>query len=119
MKRFGLALAVVLRLSAGSSSAAGATLLDEGDREVPDHRAATPPGWINIRPSDAPSPERIDIRFIGTADQAGDFAIPSVTGPRFESASPSPEPATWATTLAGFALLGAMLRAQRQARGFA
>jgi hypothetical protein len=118
MKRFGLALAVILRFSAGSSPATGATLLDEGDREIPDTRAATPAGWIDIAPSDARSPERIDIRFIGTAGQAGDFVAP-ITGPRFESASPSPEPATWATTLAGFALLGAMLRAQRQARGFA
>jgi len=118
MKQFGLALAVALPFSAAGTSASGATMML--DREVGSlvDPTATPLDWTNIGVSEVAGLEPIDMEAFAFTDRNDDFSDPS-NGAKFKPASPSAEPASWATMLSGFGLLGAMLRAQRRRYGFA
>ena len=118
MKQFGLALAVALRFFAAGTSASGATLLLDSDVGPLVDSTATLPGWTNSGAPEVGALEPIDMEASAFSDRNDDFSDP-LNGAKFEPASPSAEPVSWATMLSGFGLLGAMLRAQRRGYGFA
>ena len=118
MKQFGLALAVALRFSAAGTSASGTTLLLDSDIGSSADPTAMPPGWTNLTASGDAAAGTINIQASVFIDRDEDFSDP-LDGAKFESASPSAEPASWAMMLSGFSLLGALLRAQRRGYGFA
>ena len=57
-----------------------------------------------------------DIKFIETANSSGGNNDPLIDKVVFDTATPAPEPASWAMMLGGFGMLGASLRTQRRPR---